>query len=199
MKLTQEEQQIIMSLQTLERSMGKPPSQLPFPAIITGKVLPQPSWQPRPYANSFPVPDPFGGPPCLPGDEDTAIVVTVTTDDFPWETSWQITNSADNVIASWQGGNSSPQTTTQITTAVCSTSCYSFTISDTGGDGMSGPPPSSPGSFSVTFNGSLIIEGGGDFGFSQTATNFGAPDCQAGGGGLGGPISDVPPDCTDTN
>lgn len=55
------DQQVEKTLQVLEHATGRPPPILPFPAVITGKVLPKVSWSPRPYANSRPEVAPGGG------------------------------------------------------------------------------------------------------------------------------------------
>ena len=101
---------------------------------------------------------------------ETEIIISITTDDFPLETSWQL------VDQNGQGFFISPgdldSTNTTYTWNICATdsNCYQFTISDTYGDGIC--CTWGAGSYNVTYGGSLVANGG-SFNSSETTFNLG--------------------------
>ncbi len=97
---------------------------------------------------------------CLTSEVE--VIVEIENDVFaPSETSWTIHDSNANLIAS-----GAPDGTTL---CVDASLCLTFTIRDTGGDGLSSNFLSSfPGSFTVYYDGNLISTGV-DFGFEATA------------------------------
>jgi len=113
-------------------------------------------------------------PPPPPGCDDNLVDVSITFDNYPEETSWQITNSAGSVVAS--GGTYGSQADgSTLSIDVCLVDgCYDFTINDAYGDGICCAYGS--GSYSVTNNGNSLASGG-SFTSSET-TNF----CVGGGG-----------------
>ncbi|UCE66690.1 MAG: hypothetical protein JSU85_01340 [Candidatus Zixiibacteriota bacterium] len=99
-------------------------------------------------------------PPC-PGtgagcDEDE-ILVKIMTDDFPEETTWELTDKDDSLIAS--GGPYPGQNNTLIVDTVCvdSLECYNFVIYDSGVNGIT-----PPGYFEIYLNSQLV---GADYSF----------------------------------
>ncbi len=119
-----------------------------------------------------------GGPDCPScpptGCNGTEVTLSITLDNYPEETSWQVTNDAGSVVASGGTYGSSPDGST-ITEAICLTDgCYTFTISDSYGDGIC----CSYGNGSYTLNnGGTVLASGGSF-TSSDATDF----CIGGGG-----------------
>lgn len=112
-----------------------------------------------------------GGPDCpnCPSTcNGTEVVLSITLDNYPEETSWTITNDAGSLIASGGTYGSSPQGGT-ITETICLVDdCYTFTINDTYGDGIC----CSYGNGSYTLsNGGTVLASGGNFNSSE-ATDF---------------------------
>ncbi len=106
------------------------------------------------------------GPSC------TDVTVSITLDNYPGETSWQITQGG-SLVASGGTYGSQPDGST-VTVANClSDGCYDFTIFDSFGDGICCAYGN--GSYSVTGGGSTLASGG-SFGTSET-TSF----CVSGG------------------
>jgi len=124
-----------------------------------------------------------GGPDCAPcesGCADTEVVLSITLDNYPEETSWTLTNSSGGTVASGGTYGSQPDGSTVSETFCLADGCYDFTINDSYGDGICCGYGN--GSYAVTSNGSTLASGG-NFGSSET-TNF----CIGGGSG---------PTCTD--
>ncbi len=120
-----------------------------------------------------------GGNLCQAGQEDAVITVEVTTDNFPGETTWELDEQGGGVVATG-GPYADPATLFTTDVPVCSTSCYDFTIFDAFGDGIC--CGFGMGSYSVLFNGTLVVTGG-DFADFETTTNIGG-GCGGGGGTL---------------
>ncbi|TAI46698.1 HYR domain-containing protein [Flagellimonas allohymeniacidonis] len=97
----------------------------------------------------------------------STILVSITTDNFPAETTWTLTGPS-GVIAT--GGPYTGQPATTINTPVVTvlTGAFSFTISDSGSNGIC--CSFGNGSYNVLLNGASIANGG-SFGASET-TNF---------------------------
>ena len=92
------------------------------------------------------------------------VFVTIFTDPYPEETTWTITDSNDNTVASggpYLGDN------TEYNLELClkKDSCYTFTINDSYGDGIF-----SPGTYEITnsFGSVLASMITNDFGLSET-------------------------------
>lgn len=123
-----------------------------------------------------------GGPNCAPCNTNcTNVVVTITFDNYPEETAWNIKNSSGVTVASGGTYGSQPDGSTLSITNCLVDGCYDFTITDTYGDGICCAYGN--GSYNVTVNGTSVASGG-SFGTSQT-TNFclggsPAPTCSDG-------------------
>ncbi|MDP1623683.1 MAG: T9SS type A sorting domain-containing protein [Bacteroidales bacterium] len=91
------------------------------------------------------------------------IKVAIRTDNSPQETTWEIKNSLDVVVAS---GGPYPEANKlyQQTYTMPQADCYSFTIKDTGGNGIC--CSNGNGGYEVSSNGATIKQGG-SFGYSE--------------------------------
>lgn len=100
-------------------------------------------------------PCPVSGPSC---DEDE-IQVQIMTDNFPEETTWELTDKDNILIAS--GGPYTGQPNTLIVDTVCvdSLGCYNFIIFDSGENGIT-----PPGYFEIYLNSQLV---GADYSFDS--------------------------------
>ena len=105
-------------------------------------------------------------PACDTPCTDNEVTITINLDNYPGETTWQITNSGGSVVAS--GGPYSGAGTTVVEDACLVDGCYDFTIFDSYGDGICCGYGN--GSYTVTSDGSTLASGGA-FGSSET-TNF---------------------------
>jgi hypothetical protein len=115
---------------------------------------------------------------------------TIRTDDYGNETSWEVTDSKGSVVLSGEdyGDNRAYETKKCIPQ-----DCYSLTIFDSYGDGLS-EGGSNPG-YLLQIDGRTIDEAGGeDFGDSTTI-DFG--ECGGGGGGDAAADDDVDDDDVD--
>ncbi|MBC8755247.1 DUF5011 domain-containing protein [Kordia sp. YSTF-M3] len=105
------------------------------------------------------------GPSC------SDVSLSITFDNYPEETSWQITNSGGSVVAS--GGTYASQadgSTLNIAVGCLDDGCYDFTITDAYGDGICCAYGN--GSFTLTNNETgATLASGGSFTTSDT-TNF---------------------------
>ncbi|MDF1697429.1 MAG: zinc-dependent metalloprotease [Saprospiraceae bacterium] len=103
--------------------------------------------------------DPCGGTTC----NDNELTLTITTDNYPGETTWTVTNGSGTVASGGPYGSAN----TTYTESICLVDgCYDFTISDSYGDGIC----CSYGNGSYTLlasDGSTIVTGGA-FGSSET-------------------------------
>jgi len=109
---------------------------------------------------------PTAAPTPLPGCNQDTVLVDLTTDNYPQETSWQVKNSSGDVVFSREGY-------TDANTAHQYVDCHDacggeFVISDTYGDGFCCGYGS--GSYSVTVNGQAVVVDGGSFGASETTS-----------------------------
>lgn len=109
------------------------------------------------------------------GCDDTEVTVTILTDNYPGETTWEVRNSGGTVVGS--GGPYSATGTTYTTDLCLADGCYDFIINDSYGDGIC--CAYGTGSYTVTAGGSNVASGGA-FGSTETK-NF----CIGGGGGGG--------------
>lgn len=95
------------------------------------------------------------------------ITVSITFDDYPEETSWEIVNSSNQIVAS--GGTYASQADgSTLTVSEClDAGTYTFTINDTYGDGIC--CSFGNGSYSVTA-GNTSLASGASFGSSEATT-----------------------------
>ncbi|MTI21522.1 T9SS type A sorting domain-containing protein [Fulvivirga sp. RKSG066] len=101
------------------------------------------------------------------GGGTTTVNLSITLDNYPEETSWQI-RSGSTVIASGGTYGQQPDGSTVTQNIELNDGCYDFVISDTYGDGICCSYGN--GSYSLTAGGSTLASGG-SFGSSET-TNF---------------------------
>ena len=101
------------------------------------------------------------------GPGTTDVTLTLTFDNYPEETSWQI-KSGSTVVASGGTYGSQADGSTLNVNVTLPDGCYDFVISDAYGDGMCCSYGN--GSYSLTA-GSTVLASGGSFASSQT-TNF---------------------------
>lgn len=98
-------------------------------------------------------------------------VLTVLTDAFPAETTWQITDAAGNVVYSG-GENYGPNASAAsrgkeyVEQVPLEDGCYTFTMFDDYGDGMADGVYS--GSWILSCGSIIASQGGGNFGFSSS-------------------------------
>ncbi|HNP18115.1 MAG TPA: M4 family metallopeptidase [Fulvivirga sp.] len=101
------------------------------------------------------------------GSGSTDVTLTLTFDNYPEETSWQI-KSGSTVVASGGTYGSQPDGSTINVNVTLPDGCYDFVISDTYGDGIC----CSYGNGSYTLKaGTTVLASGSSFASSQT-TNF---------------------------
>jgi hypothetical protein len=108
---------------------------------------------------------PYSGEPC----EDEALNLEIVLDNYPAETSWELRNEANEVVAS--GGNYGGFSSgTAIDESICvPEACYTFEIFDSYGDGIC--CGFGNGSYTLTDVEGNVLASGGNFGSSQ-ATDF---------------------------
>lgn len=149
-----------------------------------------------------------GGPDCAPCSTactENEIIINITLDNYPEETSWSLVNASGGTVASGGTyGNQADGSTVTITECIAD-GCYDFVINDAYGDGICCSYGN--GSYTVVANGAVVASGG-SFGSSET-TNFclgggPAPTCNDGvqngnetGVDCGGPDCAACPTCND--
>lgn len=112
--------------------------------------------------------------PCETGCSQNLVNLSITFDNYPEETSWQLTDSGGSVVASGGTYGAFPDGST-VTEALClADGCYTFTIDDSYGDGICCTYGN--GSYTLTESDGTVIATGGSFA-SFEATDFcvGAP------------------------
>ena len=101
---------------------------------------------------------------------DETISIEIIFDCWPEETGWSLTNENGNVILSENSGFGS-----STMESIClSNGCFTFTITDSYGDGLGGSQWDScntDGSYEIYTNNEVLISSGGDFG-SSISYNF---------------------------
>ena len=97
----------------------------------------------------------------------TNVTLSITLDNYPEETSWQIRNSSNQVVASGGTYGSQPDGSTITVTECLDAGTYTFTISDTYGDGICCSYGN--GSYALTSGGTTLASGG-SFGSSESTT-----------------------------
>ncbi|MCP4592781.1 MAG: hypothetical protein GY842_18765, partial [bacterium] len=113
---------------------------------------------------------------------DATITIDILTDSYQGETTWELAEEGVGVVASG-GPYVSSGVHYVVDVDVCSTSCYTFTIFDAYGDGIS-----APGGYEISFNGGVVAStmGNGWGGTKETVTDIGggcpyfpgSADCQ---------------------
>ncbi|WP_179344091.1 hypothetical protein [Winogradskyella ursingii] len=92
------------------------------------------------------------------------LVLNFTFDDYPGETSWEVTNSSGSVVASAEQGDYSGQTAASIDLCLLN-GTYTLTVFDSFGDGICCAYGN--GSYEVVLDGMVLISGG-EFGGSES-------------------------------
>ncbi len=122
------------------------------------------------------------GSGCNPNTNCSDVTLSLTLDNYPQETSWQIRNSGGTTVASGGTYGNQPDGST-ITEITClEDGCYDFIINDTYGDGIC--CGYGDGSYQLTDPSGVVLASGGAF-QSEEITNF----C----------VSEVAPPCTDND
>jgi len=102
--------------------------------------------------------------PCI----SSTVTVEVTTDNYPAETAWKLTNNCSGDEEASRGLGSFPSSGTTYADEECVPAAqYTFTITDSYGDGICCNYGS--GSYVVTYDGDVVKEGG-SFGGSESIT-----------------------------
>lgn len=112
---------------------------------------------------------------CNGGDfTSVSLTLVVLTDEYPEETSWELTDEAGNVV--WNGGGYTSATTTYEEFICLPAGCYNLTVFDQYGDGMC--CEYGTGAFTL-FAGGEVLATGGQFASSSSASFCLAPveDC----------------------
>jgi len=104
------------------------------------------------------------------------ITVNIELDNYPQETSWEIRNSDNSVVASGGPYNGQVLETINEEVDVTNLGCYSFTILDSYGDGLNASIwGGTDGSYTVTSSdGAVIADGGGNDEFEEESSPFDA-------------------------
>jgi len=110
-----------------------------------------------------------GGPcePCLTGCPSNEIDIAINFDDYPEETSWDITNTEGEVLFSGGPYNNQPDASSLTLTECLNNGCYNFIINDVYSDGICCSYGN--GSYTITANGNVLVSGG-SFGASETGS-----------------------------
>ena len=146
-----------------------------------------------------------GGSTCAPCPcNGNALTLTITLDNYPEETSWEVRNASNNVVASGGTYGSQPDGSTVVENINLTDGDYTFTIFDSYGDGICCSYGN--GSYSLS-DGANTIASGGAFGSSESTsfcTSGGGPTCSDGiqngnetGVDCGGPDCPACPTCSD--
>lgn len=106
--------------------------------------------------------DPDDNDPCVPTscDNCTLTTISITGDQYPGETSWEIVDANGVVLFSGNGYTGTPAT--EIREVCIPDGCYDFIIKDQYGDGMCCTYGN--GNYSVTDDTGNVIASGGEFG-----------------------------------
>lgn len=106
--------------------------------------------------------------PCQTACNDNQVNLSITFDNYPEETAWTLTNSGGQTVASGGTYGNQADGSTYTEDLCLPDGCYTFTITDTYGDGICCSYGN--GSYSVTGS-SGVLASGGSFGSSE-ATDF---------------------------
>lgn len=96
--------------------------------------------------------------PCSTSCTDNELVISITFDNFPEETSWSLTNSSGQTVASDSYSTSNADGSTVSEDLCLPDGCYTFTINDAFGDGMCCTYGN--GSYSVSDSSGVLVSGG---------------------------------------
>jgi hypothetical protein len=107
-----------------------------------------------------------GGSSCTNGNN---LTLSITLDNYPAETSWQVANAGGSVVASGGTYGSQPNGSTVTETISLSTDDYTFTIFDSYGDGICCAYGN--GSYSLQDEFGNVLASGGNFNASES-TDF---------------------------
>ncbi|MGB1041961.1 MAG: hypothetical protein ACPGU6_01075 [Tenacibaculum sp.] len=89
----------------------------------------------------------------------------IVFDGYGSETSWEITDSLGGVVYSASEGDyTDGQATASVAITLCAGRDFKFVINDSYGDGLSWP---TNGTYTLTIDGQVKAQGGGDFGSSE--------------------------------
>ena len=110
--------------------------------------------------------DSGGGSSCSNGNN---LTLSITLDNYPGETSWQVTNTSSSVVASGGTYGSQPDGSTVTESIDLSTGDYTFTIFDSYGDGICCSWGN--GSYTLQDEFGNVLASGGSFGSSES-TDF---------------------------
>ena len=94
------------------------------------------------------------------------LILTINTDNYGSETTWEVKDESDSIIAS--GGPYSDNSTNNETISVANDQCYSFTIFDAAQDGIC--CGFGIGDYILQTDDQVEIVSGGDFGSSETTS-----------------------------
>jgi hypothetical protein len=100
-------------------------------------------------------------PPCPDGE--LSLIVEIQTDQYPWETSWVVSDINGNVYGEIDGGTYAANTLYQTQVCVPESACIQVSISDSYGDGIF-----EPGFYNLMLEGDTIASGGTEFDLSTT-------------------------------
>ena len=113
-------------------------------------------------------------PPCnTTCDNGNSLTLTINLDNYPGETSWQVTDAGGTIVASGGTYGSQPNGSTVTESINLSAGDYTFTIFDSYGDGICCSYGN--GSYSLADEFGNVLASGGAFGSSE-ATGFCAGD-----------------------
>jgi Pregnancy-associated plasma protein-A/Secretion system C-terminal sorting domain len=152
-----------------------------------------------------------GGPDCAPCQtacNDNQVNVSITFDNYPEETAWTLTNSNNQTVSSGSYSAANPDGSSVSEDLCLPDGCYTFTITDSYGDGICCSYGN--GSYSVTDSTGTLASGGSFTSSESTQICVGgstAPTCTDGiqngdetgvdcGGSSCSPCV-TPPTCTD--
>ena len=99
---------------------------------------------------------------CVAGDLQT-LTMTVLTDNYPGETTWEVTDASGAVVMS--GGPYGTTSTTYTATEELCSGCYTLTVYDSYGDGICCAYGS--GNYELTVTG-VVVASGGNFTFEES-------------------------------
>ncbi len=101
------------------------------------------------------------------GSGSYTATLTLVFDRYPGETSWEITNESEDVVASGSSYGSQSQSSTLTIDIELEEACYDLTMYDSYGDGMC--CRYGEGSYELSYNGTILASGG-DFDKSETTS-----------------------------
>ncbi|WP_204344410.1 M43 family zinc metalloprotease [Psychroserpens algicola] len=102
--------------------------------------------------------------PCQSGCSDNEVNLSITFDNYPEETAWTLTNASGSTVASGGTYGNQADGSTYTEDLCLPDGCYTFTITDTYGDGICCSYGN--GSYSVT-DASGVLASGGSFSSSE--------------------------------